>query len=202
MDPDFRDMFLQTPKKSTAKSATSGKRKVPRGKGSATATSSAPASTSTPGKKGRGRPRKSTTVVETTLAEPEEDEQDEPQEIHGTDNDDNDEKAVIRAFVQHNKEDALKTKPKGYIAEHRDIELLKLRSFTVGKKIPDEMFTRDSKNGQEEIARIFKAMVGFVSLSILLSFSLFSFSLSFRFFLLRYSLQSIWVWCCWLQLVN
>ncbi|KAK0617075.1 hypothetical protein B0T14DRAFT_538715 [Immersiella caudata] len=72
-----------------------------------------------------------------------------------------DEEVVLKAFAKANAENALKTKPKGFIAEHRDIELLKLRNFTVGKKIPDSTFT--SEGGQEELVEVVKAMVGFVS---------------------------------------
>ncbi|KAK4217217.1 hypothetical protein QBC37DRAFT_415156 [Rhypophila decipiens] len=98
-------------------------------------------------KKGRGRPAaKSTTEeakeVEKILQE-------------------HDETSVIKAFAELNKESALKIRPQGYQPDHRDIELLKLRSFTVSKKIPDDMFTYE--DGQEEIARIFGAMVGFVT---------------------------------------
>ncbi|KAK0641062.1 hypothetical protein B0T16DRAFT_207034 [Cercophora newfieldiana] len=71
------------------------------------------------------------------------------------------EAAVLEAFAKGNAENALKTKPKGYIAEHRDIALLKLRNFTVGKKIPDSLFTKDG--GQEELLDVVRAMVGFVS---------------------------------------
>ncbi len=71
------------------------------------------------------------------------------------------EAAVLKAFAAANTEGALKTKPKGFIADHRDIELLKLRNFTVGKKVPDSVFTKDG--GQDEIARIVGAMVGFVT---------------------------------------
>lgn len=50
----------------------------------------------------------------------------------------------------------------GFDADHRDIELLKLRNFTIGKKgLPDSVFT--DENGQEKISDIIRAMVGFVS---------------------------------------
>ncbi|KAM7202517.1 Conserved hypothetical protein (DUF2461) domain containing protein [Rhypophila sp. PSN 637] len=97
-------------------------------------------------KKGRGRPAAKSTEeakdVEKILQE-------------------HDETSVIKAFAELNKESALKIRPQGYQPDHPDIELLKLRSFTVSKKIPDEMFTYE--DGQEEIARIFGAMVGFVT---------------------------------------
>lgn len=70
------------------------------------------------------------------------------------------ERAALKAFAASNAENALKTKPKGFVADHRDIELLKLKNFTVMKKVEDELFTREG--GQEEVARIVGAMVGFV----------------------------------------
>ncbi|KAM5348773.1 hypothetical protein ACJ41O_008596 [Fusarium nematophilum] len=69
--------------------------------------------------------------------------------------------AALLAFAQKNKENALKTKPKGFIAEHRDIELLKLRNFTIGTQIDDSIFYDD--NAQEKISEVIRAMVGFVS---------------------------------------
>ncbi|KAF2454671.1 hypothetical protein BDY21DRAFT_352408 [Lineolata rhizophorae] len=54
-----------------------------------------------------------------------------------------DEKDVVRAFVGKptNAETALKTKPKGYDADHENIELLRLRSFTLGSRLGDEELT-------------------------------------------------------------
>ena len=49
---------------------------------------------------------------------------------------------------------------KGFIAEHRDIELLKLRNFTVSKKFPDAFLT--DVDGQAKLAEVIGAMVGFV----------------------------------------
>ena len=49
----------------------------------------------------------------------------------------NDEKKVVKAFASHNSESALKTKPKGYEADNPNIELLRLRSFTMGRRLPD-----------------------------------------------------------------
>ncbi|KAB5566597.1 hypothetical protein GE09DRAFT_1218853 [Coniochaeta sp. 2T2.1] len=71
------------------------------------------------------------------------------------------EEGAVREFVKRNREGALKTKPKGFNADHRDIELLKLKSFTVMKKLADSVFT--DKNGQDEVARIMGAMVGFIT---------------------------------------
>ncbi|KAL2275991.1 hypothetical protein FJTKL_01399 [Diaporthe vaccinii] len=71
-----------------------------------------------------------------------------------------DEKSCLKAFCKANGENALKTKPKGFDADHRDIELLKLRNFTVGKKIPDSALTAD--DSQDQIVDIIRAMVGYV----------------------------------------
>ncbi|KAK3303242.1 uncharacterized protein B0T15DRAFT_539612 [Chaetomium strumarium] len=76
------------------------------------------------------------------------------------------EEEALKAFAERNREGALKTRPKGFIPEHRDMQLLKLRNFTVGKKVAEEVFT--SASGQEEVAGIVRAMVGFVSLAFLL----------------------------------
>ncbi|KAH7020956.1 uncharacterized protein B0I36DRAFT_367426 [Microdochium trichocladiopsis] len=69
--------------------------------------------------------------------------------------------AVIRAFAEANKESALKTRPKGVDPEHRDIELLKLKNYTVGKKFSDHDFT--APDAQERIMESIRALVGFVT---------------------------------------
>ncbi|KAF2135555.1 uncharacterized protein K452DRAFT_293012 [Aplosporella prunicola CBS 121167] len=48
-----------------------------------------------------------------------------------------DEKEAVRAFVKQNAESALKTRPQGYDKEHRDVELLRLRSFSIGRRVSD-----------------------------------------------------------------
>ncbi|KAK4249703.1 hypothetical protein C7999DRAFT_39190 [Corynascus novoguineensis] len=68
---------------------------------------------------------------------------------------------ALKAFAEKNKEGALKTRPKGFNPEHRDMQLLKLRNFTVGTNIADTVLT-DAK-GQEEVARIVGDMVGFIT---------------------------------------
>ena len=75
--------------------------------------------------------------------------------------DGDDEEVALRAFAEANKGNALKMRPKGYIAEHRDMQLLKLKNFTVMKKVTDGVFTREG--GQDEVAGVIGAMVGFVS---------------------------------------
>ncbi|KAF4334173.1 hypothetical protein FBEOM_11997 [Fusarium beomiforme] len=69
--------------------------------------------------------------------------------------------AALLAFAEKNKENALKTKPKGFTAEHRDIALLKLRNFTVGTQIDDSIFYQD--NAQEKISEVIRPMVGFIT---------------------------------------
>ncbi|KAI1458146.1 hypothetical protein F4805DRAFT_425695 [Annulohypoxylon moriforme] len=71
------------------------------------------------------------------------------------------EKSVIAAFVAKNQENALKTKPKGFHPEHRDIELLKLRNYTIGTQIEEADFT--TEDAQDKIMRTISAMVGFIS---------------------------------------
>ncbi|KAI5919632.1 hypothetical protein F4810DRAFT_475933 [Camillea tinctor] len=74
---------------------------------------------------------------------------------------DDEEKAVLEAFAKANTEGALKTKPKGFHPEHRDIELLKLRNFTIGTQIPDEMLLGD--DAQERVMDIIRPMVPFIT---------------------------------------
>ena len=49
-----------------------------------------------------------------------------------------DEKKAVKAFVGMNTENMLKTKPKGYEKDNPNIDLLKLRNYTIGKKLKDE----------------------------------------------------------------
>ncbi|KAF4991595.1 hypothetical protein FGRMN_7714 [Fusarium graminum] len=72
-----------------------------------------------------------------------------------------DPKAALLAFAEKNSRNALKTKPKGFTAEHRNIALLKLRNFTVGTPIDDSLFYQD--DAQEKISEIIRPMVGYVS---------------------------------------
>ncbi|KAL8393074.1 hypothetical protein RB595_003032 [Gaeumannomyces hyphopodioides] len=72
-----------------------------------------------------------------------------------------DEASVLAAFAAHNAADALKTKPKGFDADHRDIGLLKLRNFTISKRVPDALFT--SPDSLDRIGDAVGAMVGFIT---------------------------------------
>ncbi|TWU73086.1 hypothetical protein ED733_004123 [Metarhizium rileyi] len=69
--------------------------------------------------------------------------------------------AVIKAFVRRNQENALKKRPMGYEVTHRDIELLKLRNYTIGTKVDADMFTEN--NAQDKIQEIMRGLYGFIS---------------------------------------
>ncbi len=45
-------------------------------------------------------------------------------------------------FADLDREDVLKTSPKGYLSDHQDIEYLKLKSFTVSHRLKDEEFIK------------------------------------------------------------
>ncbi|KIW71416.1 hypothetical protein, variant 2 [Phialophora macrospora] len=75
--------------------------------------------------------------------------------------DSNDEKKAIKAFADQNKENALKTKPKGYEADNPNIELLRLRNFTLGKRVPDEKVV--GEQGLHTILELISVMVPFVT---------------------------------------
>ncbi|KAI6357546.1 hypothetical protein MCOR25_007637 [Pyricularia grisea] len=72
-----------------------------------------------------------------------------------------DEKSIFKAFAVANANDALKKKPRDYPQDHRYIELLKLRNFTISKKIPDDVFTSD--DGVDQLMEIFGHMVGYIA---------------------------------------
>ncbi|RKK19923.1 hypothetical protein BFJ66_g14377 [Fusarium oxysporum f. sp. cepae] len=71
------------------------------------------------------------------------------------------EEAALKAFAVENKETALKARPKGFIMDHRDIELLKLRKFTLSRKIPDNILY--AEDTQERIVEILQPLVAFIS---------------------------------------
>ncbi|KAI1310597.1 hypothetical protein F5Y03DRAFT_23368 [Xylaria venustula] len=68
---------------------------------------------------------------------------------------------ILKAFADKNQENALKTKPKGFNPDHRDIHLLKLRNYTVGCQIRDEDLHSD--DAQEKIIEVIRAMVPFIT---------------------------------------
>ncbi|KAF1997957.1 hypothetical protein P154DRAFT_524496 [Amniculicola lignicola CBS 123094] len=72
---------------------------------------------------------------------------------------------AVEAFtnLSMNKSTALKKHPKGYDADHSDIELLRLRNFTLGTKLPDEEVV--GAKGLARIAELVACMLPFVSRS-------------------------------------
>ncbi|OJJ55994.1 hypothetical protein ASPSYDRAFT_92193 [Aspergillus sydowii CBS 593.65] len=72
-----------------------------------------------------------------------------------------DEDKAVKAFVSQNSESALKTKPKGYEHDNENIQLLRLRSFTIGKRLPDADLL--SPDAQEKITALIGIMEPFVS---------------------------------------
>ncbi|KAL8910609.1 MAG: hypothetical protein Q9171_004103 [Xanthocarpia ochracea] len=72
-----------------------------------------------------------------------------------------DEKKAVQAFVGQNKENALKTKPKGYDAENPNISLLRLRNYTAGRKLSDEEVL--GPKGPQRIAALMAALKPFIT---------------------------------------
>ncbi|KAL4793997.1 hypothetical protein BDV19DRAFT_365766 [Aspergillus venezuelensis] len=72
-----------------------------------------------------------------------------------------DEEKAVKAFVSHNSESALKTKPKGYDHDNENIQLLRLRSYTIGKRVPDADLL--GPDAQEKIAALIGIMEPFVT---------------------------------------
>ncbi|KAF2857599.1 hypothetical protein K470DRAFT_238079, partial [Piedraia hortae CBS 480.64] len=64
-------------------------------------------------------------------------------------------KSPLKAFLKMNASNALKVKPKGYDADHKDIELLRLRNYTVIRKLEDDEVT-----GSEGLTRIAELLAG------------------------------------------
>ncbi|GAB0137085.1 hypothetical protein EsDP_00005368 [Epichloe bromicola] len=69
--------------------------------------------------------------------------------------------AAVESFAERNQENALKKRPMGYEVTHRDIELLKLRNYTVGTKIDADLVTEDDV--QQKLAEMIRGLFGFVS---------------------------------------
>ncbi|VUC33603.1 unnamed protein product [Clonostachys rosea] len=72
-----------------------------------------------------------------------------------------DNEKAIEAFFDKNQSNALKKKPMGFDADHRDIKLLRLRNFTLGTKIDESSLASDT--AQEKIAECFRGLEPFVS---------------------------------------
>ncbi|KAJ4297779.1 hypothetical protein N0V90_005674 [Kalmusia sp. IMI 367209] len=74
-----------------------------------------------------------------------------------------DEKKAVKAFTNQssNKSNALKKHPKGYDNDHKDIELLRLRNFTLGTKLSDGEVV--GAKGLDRIAEVIGCMVPFIT---------------------------------------
>ncbi|CZT24595.1 uncharacterized protein RCC_10320 [Ramularia collo-cygni] len=72
-----------------------------------------------------------------------------------------DSKKAVQAFVQENAGNALKTRPKGYSAEHPDIELLRLKNYTIGKKISNDEILGDA--GMDRVVGLLKCLKPFIT---------------------------------------
>lgn len=71
-----------------------------------------------------------------------------------------DEAKAVKAFTACNAGNALKSKPKGFEADHKDISLLRLKNFTVGRKLRDEEVL--GEKGMDRIAYLLSKLVPFV----------------------------------------
>ncbi|PKS11456.1 hypothetical protein jhhlp_003220 [Lomentospora prolificans] len=69
---------------------------------------------------------------------------------------------ALKAFAVRNKENAMKARPKGIPADHRDLALLKLRNYVLSKKVPDGVIF--GPGSQDKLVEIFTPLVPFVSL--------------------------------------
>ncbi|KAG6024035.1 hypothetical protein E4U41_001876, partial [Claviceps citrina] len=67
--------------------------------------------------------------------------------------------AALEAFALRNRENALKKRPMGYEITHRDIELLKLRNYTISTAIDADVFAND--HVQARLAELIRGLSGF-----------------------------------------
>ncbi|CAN9392819.1 unnamed protein product [Alternaria alternata] len=74
-----------------------------------------------------------------------------------------DEKKAVKAFtsLSMNQSNALKRNPKGYDHDHKDIELLRLRNFTMGRKLTDDEIV--GVGGLERVGELVANMVPFIT---------------------------------------
>ncbi|GAB7331318.1 hypothetical protein MBLNU13_g02761t2 [Cladosporium sp. NU13] len=68
---------------------------------------------------------------------------------------------VVKAFVAANASNALKTRPKGYDADHPDIELLRLRNFTIGRSLTEDELL--GPGGLERVSELLGSLKPFVT---------------------------------------
>ncbi|OQO07185.1 hypothetical protein B0A48_07754 [Cryoendolithus antarcticus] len=67
---------------------------------------------------------------------------------------------AVKAFISTNEENALKTRPKGYAADHPDIALMRLRNYTIGSKVSDKELLND---GLTRITDLLACMKPFIT---------------------------------------
>ncbi|KAF1851766.1 uncharacterized protein K460DRAFT_362513 [Cucurbitaria berberidis CBS 394.84] len=74
-----------------------------------------------------------------------------------------DEKKAVDAFTSlaTNQASALKRNPKGYDHDHKDIKLLRLRNFTIGRKLLDDEVV--GPEGLDRVAEVILSMVPFIT---------------------------------------
>ncbi|USP81083.1 hypothetical protein yc1106_08357 [Curvularia clavata] len=74
-----------------------------------------------------------------------------------------DDRKAVKAFTSSsmNQSNALKRNPKGYDHDHQDIELLRLRNFTIGRKIEDKEIV--GSGGLGRVAELVLAMAPFIT---------------------------------------
>ncbi|KAI9843010.1 MAG: hypothetical protein M1837_006641 [Sclerophora amabilis] len=72
-----------------------------------------------------------------------------------------DERKVVKAFIKHNNDNALKTKPKGFEKDHPNLDLLRLRNYTIGRKLEDSQVV--GPLGLEQIAELMGTLTPFVT---------------------------------------
>ncbi|KAK6508066.1 hypothetical protein TWF506_010174 [Arthrobotrys conoides] len=85
----------------------------------------------------------------------------DPGDSHGRMSPKTIENQAVKSFLERNSEGALKTAPKGYDKEHDDIDLLRLKSYTVGKRIKDSEVLLP--NSMEFIVDVFRALEPFIT---------------------------------------
>ncbi|KAF7187284.1 hypothetical protein HII31_11372 [Pseudocercospora fuligena] len=70
-------------------------------------------------------------------------------------------KAVVKEFVRGNAENALKTKPKDYDADHPDIALLRLKNYTMLRKLADDEVVGET--GFRRIAQLMETLAPWIT---------------------------------------
>ncbi|KAF2773684.1 hypothetical protein EJ03DRAFT_245772, partial [Teratosphaeria nubilosa] len=69
---------------------------------------------------------------------------------------------VVKSFVASNAENALRTKPKGFDSNHQDLDLLRLRNYTLGRRLADQELLGPS--GLARVVELFRVLKPFITL--------------------------------------